>query len=145
FWKRNSTPLHKIKDPIMKLHISGSMPDPTNDLFTQPVFMASFDALWCYRNDVLPTTAAESKEKSFMSTKKEASSTSTKDDTMYVSSKEETASMSTKEETRTTWWKILYHLIRLNCRLRIRNFVECYDFNLEFHENPAIAALVAYK
>ncbi|KAF9096062.1 hypothetical protein BGX27_001177 [Mortierella sp. AM989] len=108
FWKQNSTPLYKIKDPIMQLHISGSKPDPANDLFTQPVFMASFDALWSY----------EPKKGSFMST---------------------------KEETRTTWWKILYHLIRLNCRPQIYNFVECYDFNLEFHENPAIAALVAYK
>ncbi|KAF9096760.1 hypothetical protein BGX27_001091 [Mortierella sp. AM989] len=53
--------------------------------------------------------------------------------------------MDTKGETSTTWWRIPFHLIRLNCRLRIHNFVECYDFNLEFHENPAVAALVAYK
>ncbi|KAF9091391.1 hypothetical protein BGX27_002025, partial [Mortierella sp. AM989] len=121
FWKKNSTPLNKIKDPIMQLHISGSKADPTDDLFTRPVFMASFDTLWCYRDKVLPATVAESNEGSFMST---------------------------MEETRTTWWKILYHLIRLKCCLRIHNFVECYDFydfKLEFYGNPAVAALVAYK
>ncbi|KAF9085662.1 hypothetical protein BGX27_003408 [Mortierella sp. AM989] len=138
-----------MKDPIMTLHISGSKPDKENDLFTRPIFMASFGALWYYRNDVLPMIAAESKGKLFMSTKKKAS---TEDDTMYVSSKEETAFMSTKEETRTTWWRILYHLIRLHCHLRIYNFVECYDFNLNFFENSTVAdenlglaALVAYK
>ncbi|KAF9110595.1 hypothetical protein BGX27_006149 [Mortierella sp. AM989] len=111
FWKQNSTPLNKITDPIMQFHITSSNSDRTNDLFTRPIFMASFDALWCYRDDFYPTTAAQS----------------------------------AKEEARTTWWKILYHLIRLKCCLRIHNYVECYDFNLEFYENPAVAALVAYK
>ncbi|KAF9085245.1 hypothetical protein BGX27_003512, partial [Mortierella sp. AM989] len=118
FWKQNSTPLYKTEDPIMRLHISGKKLDPKNDSFTRPVFMASFDALWCYIAEDPPTTTAEPKEEPVIDTKREA---------------------------RTTWWKVLYHLIRLKCCLQIHNFVECYDFKLEFYENPAVAALVAYK
>ncbi|KAF9091601.1 hypothetical protein BGX27_001998 [Mortierella sp. AM989] len=110
FWKQNS-PLYKLKDPIMRLHISGSKPDHEDDFFTRPIFMASFDALWRYRD----------KER------------------------KEGAPMVIKEEANTTWWRILYHLILLNCRFRIHKFVVSYEFELEFHENPAVAALVAYK
>ncbi|KAF9174532.1 hypothetical protein BGX20_010910 [Mortierella sp. AD010] len=45
----------------------------------------------------------------------------------------------------TTWWETLYHMIRLKTSLQIRNYVECHDFNIEFFDNPAIAALVSYK
>lgn len=37
--------------------------------------------------------------------------------------------------TKSTWWE----------NVRDRPTVQCYDFNLDFFDNPAIAALVAYK
>ncbi|KAF9959765.1 hypothetical protein BGZ65_000070 [Modicella reniformis] len=49
------------------------------------------------------------------------------------------------DTTTTTWWKTLYQMIRLKSRLRVHSYVECYDFTIEFFDNPAIAALVTYK
>ncbi|KAF9272478.1 hypothetical protein BGZ68_002376, partial [Mortierella alpina] len=45
----------------------------------------------------------------------------------------------------TTWWKTLYHMFILKLQFRSHTYVECHDFTLEFFDNPAIAALVAYK
>ncbi|CAO3570466.1 unnamed protein product [Mortierella alpina] len=50
-----------------------------------------------------------------------------------------------KAAQETTWWKTAYHMLRLKCRLKTHTYVVCHDFNLEFLDNPAIAALVAYK
>ncbi|KAF9351278.1 hypothetical protein BGX26_010668 [Mortierella sp. AD094] len=108
FWEPIDKPLSQMKDPIMQLDIISDAPDPSNDRFTRPVFMASFDALWYYTDLGSPSETKERIEK-------------------------------------TTWWKTLYHMIRLKSRLRIHNYVESYDFNIEFFDNPAIAALVAYK
>ncbi|KAF9275747.1 hypothetical protein BGZ68_010534 [Mortierella alpina] len=46
---------------------------------------------------------------------------------------------------KTNWWKTFYHMFRLKCRLNTHTYVTCHDFSLEFLDNPAIAALVAYK
>jgi hypothetical protein len=46
---------------------------------------------------------------------------------------------------KTTWWKSLYHMVVVNFRFYNHNYVECYDFDIEFFDNPAIAALVSYK
>lgn len=51
----------------------------------------------------------------------------------------------TQSTLRTTWWKTLLHMLLMKCHLRMPAVVECYDFNLEFFDNPTIAALVAYK
>ncbi|KAG0246546.1 hypothetical protein BGX31_000997 [Mortierella sp. GBA43] len=57
----------------------------------------------------------------------------------------EEAKAEASDTVTTTWWKTLYLLIMLNLRLRTTTYVECYEFNIEFFDNPAIAALVAYK
>ncbi|KAF9362334.1 hypothetical protein BGX34_006375 [Mortierella sp. NVP85] len=49
------------------------------------------------------------------------------------------------DTTTTTWWRTLFRMIRLKTQLRAHSYVECYDFNLEFFDNPAITALVTYK
>ncbi|KAF9095701.1 hypothetical protein BGX29_008900 [Mortierella sp. GBA35] len=46
---------------------------------------------------------------------------------------------------RTSWWTTLFHMFLMKCHLRMPAVVECYNFNLDFFDNPAIAALVAYK
>ncbi|KAF8950708.1 hypothetical protein BGZ46_004372, partial [Entomortierella lignicola] len=115
FWEPVHKPLALQKDPIMQLDIISDAADSSNDKFTRPVFMASFDALWHYAGLDSPETKKNSEIA-------ESSNVGT-----------------------TTWWKTLYHMIRLKSRLRIHNYVECYDFDIEFFDNPAIAALVAYK
>ncbi|KAF9110507.1 hypothetical protein BGX27_006273 [Mortierella sp. AM989] len=98
WWHHSPPPLWKITHPIMRLQVS-SRTDPSNDNFTQPVFMASFQALWFYRRAPPPTHRAASEIK------------------------------------KGTWWETI----------RERPIVQCYNFNLEFFDNPAVAALVAYK
>ncbi|KAG0325761.1 hypothetical protein BGZ99_000206 [Dissophora globulifera] len=115
FWKPRMTPLCDIEDPILQLHFSSSPPDPRNDRFTLPVFMASFDVLWSYREGRLSIGSSSD-------AMAEASNT-----------------------LKLSWWRTLYYAIRLKSRLRMESYVECYDFDLEFFENPAVAALVAYK
>ncbi|KAG0212496.1 hypothetical protein BGX28_006263 [Mortierella sp. GBA30] len=44
-----------------------------------------------------------------------------------------------------SWINILLHMVRLKMLPRKKPIVECCDFNLEFFDNPAIAALVSYK
>ncbi|KAK3831119.1 MAG: hypothetical protein J3R72DRAFT_527832 [Linnemannia gamsii] len=114
FWEPRTKPLVKTNDPIMQFHFTGDKADSSNDGFTRPVFMASFDALWFYKDQ----HQTELKKDGFQA----ASNTAT-----------------------TTWWKTLYHMFRLKCHVQMPAVVECYDFNLEFFDNPAIAALVDYK
>ncbi|KAF9138335.1 hypothetical protein BGX30_009264 [Mortierella sp. GBA39] len=114
FWEPRTKPLVKTKEPIMQFNFTGEKADSSNDGFTRPVFMASFDALWYYKDQ----QQTELKKDGFQA----ASNTAT-----------------------TTWWKTLYHMFRLKCHIKMPAVVECYDFNLEFFDNPAIAALVDYK
>ncbi|KAF9355526.1 hypothetical protein BGX34_010425, partial [Mortierella sp. NVP85] len=44
-----------------------------------------------------------------------------------------------------TWLKALLHMILLKTQLKSHTYVKTYDFSIEFYDNPAIAALVAYK
>ncbi|KAF9127518.1 hypothetical protein BGW39_005819, partial [Mortierella sp. 14UC] len=46
---------------------------------------------------------------------------------------------------KTTWWKVLFHMFRSKLLFHVRPVVICYDFDLEFFDNPAIDALVTYK
>jgi hypothetical protein len=46
---------------------------------------------------------------------------------------------------KTTYWKAFCHMILHKLKLRSHTFVKAYNFSIEFYDNPAIAALVAYK
>ncbi|KAG0007492.1 hypothetical protein BGZ80_004599 [Entomortierella chlamydospora] len=46
---------------------------------------------------------------------------------------------------RTSRWRMIYSAVQLKGRLWTKPHVECHNFNLESFDNPAIAALVAYK
>ncbi|KAK3841445.1 MAG: hypothetical protein J3R72DRAFT_445496 [Linnemannia gamsii] len=49
------------------------------------------------------------------------------------------------EDKKTTWWKVLVYMFLTRLLSQVRPVVECYDFDLEFFDNPAIDALVTYK
>ncbi|KAI8604128.1 hypothetical protein EDD21DRAFT_367129 [Dissophora ornata] len=123
FWK----PVRKLwetKNPIMQLCETRSDPNPENELFTLPVFVASFDALWSYNLD------DDRSENSEASTEaREMERTTTKGESMLNMSR---------------WWEVLYK-IKFKLRLKGKIYVECFDYNLEIFDNPAIAALVTYK
>ncbi|KAG0278698.1 hypothetical protein BGZ95_003378, partial [Linnemannia exigua] len=46
---------------------------------------------------------------------------------------------------KTTWWKVLFYTFLTRLIFHVSPVVECYDFDLEFFDNPAIDALVTYK
>ncbi|KAG0201846.1 hypothetical protein BGX28_005446 [Mortierella sp. GBA30] len=114
FWKDEKKPLAELKNPILQMHESVSEPDPRNQNFTLPIFVAAFDALWNYKDD----TKSKSKQE---------------------------ALAKTARRNGTTWWKTLYHMIAVKLHLWSHTYVEGHNFTLEFFDNPAIAALVAYK
>ncbi|KAF8931704.1 hypothetical protein BGZ58_007463 [Dissophora ornata] len=142
FW-RPAQKLSETREPIMQLCVSPTRPDPSNDKFTLPVFMASFDAIWFYNNDGDSDSDGDGESDGESDgdgyrdgrTLSRALATTTK-------TTDGEAIVGKSEMSR---WKILFHMIRLKSTLQSKMFVECYDFNLEFFENPAIAALVAYK
>jgi hypothetical protein len=113
FWEPRTKLLVRTNEPIMQFNFTGAKADSSNDGFTRPVFMASFDALWYYRDQ----QQTKKKQDGFQAASNTAS---------------------------TTWWKTLYHMLRLKCHINMPTVVECYDFDL-FYDNPAIDALVAYK
>ncbi|ORZ09344.1 hypothetical protein BCR41DRAFT_137568 [Lobosporangium transversale] len=116
----------------MQLHVSAKLRDPKNDLFTDSVFMASFDALWFYRDD---TTNEESGQADL--------------DKKSSCSKCPTEQVEPNTIVRgAPRWKSLYHMYHmflLKLRLETRIYIKSYKFDLAFFENPAIAALVTYK
>ncbi|KAF9962624.1 hypothetical protein BGZ72_000044 [Mortierella alpina] len=114
FWNAEKKRLADSKNPILQLHESEAVPDPTNDKFTLPIFVAAFDALWNYKDN----TKSKSKND---------------------------ALAKTARPNGTTWWRTLYHMFLLKLKFRSHTYVECHNFSLEFFDNPAIAALVAYK
>ncbi|KAG0212497.1 hypothetical protein BGX28_006264 [Mortierella sp. GBA30] len=58
FWKSSPKLLQEMEDPIMQLYVTSPQPDPSNDKFTKPVFMSSFDALWIYHDiPVVPSAS----------------------------------------------------------------------------------------
>ncbi|KAG0309161.1 hypothetical protein BGZ98_004907 [Dissophora globulifera] len=115
FWKPSIKTLSESTDPILQFRVSSGPSDPSNNRFNLPVFLASFDALWSYRDGKMP-----------------------------IGSNSDAMAEATNTTT-TAWWKALFHMLRLKSQLRMDAYVECYNFDLEFFDNPAIAALVAYK
>ncbi|KAK3809496.1 MAG: hypothetical protein J3Q66DRAFT_354035 [Benniella sp.] len=112
FWKSGPIPLYKLKDQVFQLRVSSKEPDPNNEKFTRPVFMASFNALW-HRQDPDGTHKELGNNGSMM--------------------------------RKTTWQKALLHMIWHKAQPRSHAYVKAYGFSIEFYDNPAIAALVAYK
>jgi hypothetical protein len=111
FWKSGPVPLYKLKDQVFQLRISSKVPDPNNEEFTHPVFMATFDALW-HRQDPDGTHQE----------------------------------LGNNGSTRKiTWLKALLHMISHKIQPRSHTYVKAYNFSIGFYDNPAIAALVAYK
>ncbi|KAF9361019.1 hypothetical protein BGX26_006571 [Mortierella sp. AD094] len=145
FWKPVQKLLCNTVDPIMQLHVSPTKPDSSNDKFTHPVFMASFDALWFYHDMAASTSVNRSV--TMTSGRKKGESTEIEMTRMMTASTMIGTTATTTKPMRTSWWKTLYHMVMLKLKLQTKSkmYVECYDFNLEFFDNPAIAALVAYK
>ncbi|GJJ71231.1 hypothetical protein EMPS_03581 [Entomortierella parvispora] len=149
FWKTSSVPLYKVEDPILQLVVTPPKEkDAANDTFTRPVFMTSFDALFTYmdndtgsRSDVVDSDAPSNILRAATVYSPVGNGPNTvvlEDDNSWI----EKDSLGRK---RTNWFKIWLHMVRYKSKFRSKIFVKSHDFNLEFFDNPAIAALVAYK
>ncbi|KAG0235706.1 hypothetical protein BGX31_004179 [Mortierella sp. GBA43] len=60
FWKGNTRPLWKTRDPVMQLQVNPNKPNPLNEQFTQQVFSASYDSLWFQRQEIPKHTEVSS-------------------------------------------------------------------------------------
>ncbi|KAG0313579.1 hypothetical protein BGZ99_008730 [Dissophora globulifera] len=126
FWKSEETVLLcDTPDPIMQFQVTPSKQDALNDRFTLPVFVASFDALWFYNDD-----EREAENRSRLT---------------EINDGMRRAVATTSMTKKISRWTTFMHMLKLKLRLKNKTYVECYDFNLEIFENPAIAALVTYK
>ncbi|KAG0046048.1 hypothetical protein BGZ83_008748 [Gryganskiella cystojenkinii] len=152
FWKTNSVPLYQVEDPILQLVVTPPKEkDPANDTFTRPVFMTTFDALWTY----LDRKSESRKKASSGLASLDSPSSILKAMTVYSPQTNEPVSSASledywakKERTQrqgSSWIRTGLHMIRHKAQFRSKVFVRSHDFNLEFFDNPAIAALVAYK
>ncbi|KAI1295236.1 hypothetical protein EDD11_007885 [Mortierella claussenii] len=142
FWKKTEhLPLSRTVDPIMQLHLSASKSNPSNDRFTHPVFMASFDALWFYYGNAKDKDADWGQEEEKMD-EKGGDAKASGEEGLISAKTAAAATASSAGAAKTTWWKSLYYMILIKLYLRSRMYVTCYDFNLDFFDNPAIAALV---
>ncbi|KAF9548030.1 hypothetical protein EC957_007313 [Mortierella hygrophila] len=112
-----------------------------------PVFMASFDALWYNKSrDV-------DREEGRISASKgrrrgRSGSVGGGSDAQLTPHNSMAASDMFGEpltSKKTTMWKALLQMIQLKLLFRAPPVVECYKFELELFDNPAIAALVSYK
>ncbi|KAG0299381.1 hypothetical protein BGZ98_010105 [Dissophora globulifera] len=120
FWKPPARLLQHIENPVMGLESSLKNSQNNNTKFTRSLYMASFRTLWHYKSDFLPSNIQLFENASFV------------------------------KMTKTMWWrkeswKTLCHVVQLKCQLQNKKHVELYGFDGEFYDNPAIAALVAYK
>ncbi|KAG9063127.1 hypothetical protein KI688_004727 [Linnemannia hyalina] len=120
-----------------------------------PVFMASFDALWYNKSrdvdrekDRICASKGRRRGRSGEQGANGSGSVGGVSDAQLTPHNSMAASDMfgeplTSEET--TMWKALLQMIQLKLLFRAPPVVECYKFELELFDNPAIAALVSYK
>lgn len=148
FWKTSSVPLYKVKDPILQLVVTPPKEkDAANDTFTRPVFMTSFDALWTYMDEKTRSGAEGVDSDSPSNILRAASEYSSAANVPHALSQDGDSRSENDRirSKRTNWFKTWLHMVRYKSQFRTKTYVKSHDFNLEFFDNPTIAALVAYK
>ncbi|KAF9925248.1 hypothetical protein BGZ67_008798 [Mortierella alpina] len=189
-FRKTSLRLEKIKKPVMQLHVTMREKCTKAGTFTRPIYAASFDALWHFKDNGdsetkrIPGTSAVKQvsivkqvssvkpwstitqkpiakrwlafiEKLMVKQEPRPAPGSTHEsvpeavtltqETTAARTPDGPMNQATMKTQKTTWWKTVYHMFRLKCRLRTHTYVTCHNFDLEYLDNPAIAALVAYK
>ncbi|KAF9945770.1 hypothetical protein BGZ70_003620 [Mortierella alpina] len=167
--------LDKIKKPALQLHVKMDGPRLKANTFHQPIYVAAFDALWHFTDkdeskrkqeaepwwrcmqwsmgrqeslaEAIPIQNATTvtMQGTTMVTMQDATTVTIQDAMAATTGPDPPTLQESTIEHRTTWWKTAYHMLRLKCHLKTHTYVTCHDFKLEFLDNPALAALVAYK
>ncbi|KAI8594414.1 hypothetical protein EDD21DRAFT_428026 [Dissophora ornata] len=157
FWERCSKPLRKMTDPIFQLDVErATARGPDDNRFTRQIFVASFDALWCYKDERKSLksnpdslAAVQVTETTtwwrYLSQQVTEKTTWWRNRFLQVTEKTTWWRIRFPQVTeKTAWWRILFQ-IWLKTHIKTHNYVETHDFSIEFYDNPAIAALVSYK
>ncbi|KAK3848234.1 MAG: hypothetical protein J3R72DRAFT_430168 [Linnemannia gamsii] len=116
FWRHYPWGLHQYKDQVMQLE-TVKIPNPPKGNFTREIFQASFDMLW---------------------TKPEAEEEESQDDTEESKKNDHVRKLY-------SWPRTIWTMVLRKCRLKYNTTIECYPFELEALDNPALMALVEYK
>ncbi|KAG0250231.1 hypothetical protein BGZ95_007266, partial [Linnemannia exigua] len=119
----------------------------------KPVFMATFDALWFYRNKSRDTRKRI--QGGDICGKEEGGGqmegASTRGGVLgrqWFSRRMSTIAVRFGEgltQDKMIWWKALSQLVLSKFLIYSPPVIECHDFSLEFLDNPAIVALVTFK
>ncbi|KAK3831085.1 MAG: hypothetical protein J3R72DRAFT_248371 [Linnemannia gamsii] len=132
-------------NPIMQFKFKTDTDGDNEDNLEKPVFMATFDALWFYRNrdedSKKQVQGGDAYGKGDCGGEKGSVG-----DRQRLSRLMSTFAFSEGlAQDKTTWWKALYPLVLGKFLTYSPPVIECHDFSLEFLDNPAIVALVTFK
>lgn len=129
--------------------------DDDGDGSGDPVFMASFDALWYNKKrdidrqeDRICASKGHRRDRTRRQGTNGSGSVGGGSNAQLTPHNSMAATDMFGEPVKpekTTWWKAILHMIQLKLLFRAPPVVECYEFELELFDNPAIAALVSYK
>ncbi|KAG0196136.1 hypothetical protein BGX33_002022, partial [Mortierella sp. NVP41] len=116
FWKPFPEGLHQYKDQVLQLD-TVKIPNPPKGNFTRDFYLATFDMLW--RN---PQSQSEKSKVNYR--------------VLYDPA---------PARILLSWSKTLWTMVLRKFRLSYSPMVECYPFELQILDNPALKALVEYK
>ncbi|KAG9320758.1 hypothetical protein KVV02_005141 [Mortierella alpina] len=156
---KTSLLLEKIKKPVMQLHVTTRGKRSKAGTFTRPIYVATFDALWHFKDSSdreTKRTTGESVVKQVSIVKQELMAArasmhesvpeaAPRQEAMAVRSLESPMNQATTKTQKATWWKTVYFIFWLKCRLRTHTYVTFHSSSLEYLFNPALSALVEYK
>ncbi|KAG0262666.1 hypothetical protein BGZ95_003972 [Linnemannia exigua] len=142
-------PREASSNAIMQFKLKTDDDGDNEENLDKPVFMATFYALWSYRNrGRYPRKRIQEGDahgKGGSGNGKESASEG------RVGGRQLSHHMSTiafgegLTQDKMVWRKALFQLARSKFLLHPSPVIECHDFSLEFLDNPAIAALVTFK
>jgi hypothetical protein len=124
FWKPYPWGLHQYRDQVLQFS-TDNIPNPPKGNFTRDIFQASFDLLWHRSQDVGSQDVGS----------QDVGSQEAANEPEVV----------TTARTLFSWPHAIWTMILRKCQLKYNATVECYPFELETLDNPALMALVEYK
>ncbi|KAG0266836.1 hypothetical protein BGZ95_002985 [Linnemannia exigua] len=142
---------------IMQLKLKTDSDGDNEENLEKPVFMATFDALWFYRNKNKDTRKQVQGRDAYGKgdgrgemegmTEKEGASERGSVHGLRRLSRRMSSMVFVEDSARdmTIWWKARSQSALSKVRFYFHPAVECHDFSLDFLDNPAIAALVNFK
>ncbi|KAG0361706.1 hypothetical protein BGX24_005300 [Mortierella sp. AD032] len=131
--------------PIMQFKFKTDIAGDNEENFDKSMFMATFDALWFYRNRVRDARKRIQGGDACGKGDDEGEKGSVCDRHQLSRHMSTFAFSEGLALGKTIWWKALSPLVLSKFLIHSPPVIECHDFSLEVLDNPAIVALVTFK